>query len=387
MKLNYKKELENASRGMILIHDPKVLIRLIIRLIVRKVKVDHAGILLFDPQKNHYVLTISGGKKGVKIPPGFAKFGKNNSIIKLFTNPKYRSLFRKPNAFILEDLNKMIWRESVVGDEKETKEMLHDVGCQMAMFNVVACIPAYFRKDLLALLLLGEKSTGVSYDQDELDFLSALASDVAMAIQNSQLIDDLMKEVDRNKALFINTVLSLASAIEAKDKYTRGHTERVTKYSLDIANKLVEDKAIEFPKDFLENLYVAGLLHDIGKIGVPESILCKEGKLTDEEFSQIRMHPLRGAEILKNIPEFEECLKGVKFHHERYDGRGYPKGLKGDEIPLIAAIVAVADAFDAMTSDRTYRKALSKEVAIQEIERNIGIQFHPLAAKAFVSLF
>jgi HD-GYP domain-containing protein (c-di-GMP phosphodiesterase class II) len=127
-------------------------------------------------------------------------------------------------------------------------------------------------------------------------------------------------------------------------------------------------------------------LHDIGKIGVPESILGKETALTNDEFEEIKKHPSRGADILKNLPEFEECLKGVKYHHERYDGRGYPEGLKGDQIPLIAAIVAVADTYDAMTSDRTYRKALPLDIAIGEIEKNSGIQFNPLVAQAFLEV-
>jgi len=119
------------------------------------------------------------------------------------------------------------------------------------------------------------------------------------------------------------------------------------------------------------------------RLGVPENVLRKESGLTDEEFAQIKEHPIHGAEILKNLPEFEQCLEGVKFHHERYDGLGYPQGLKGDEIPVIAAVVAVADTYDAMTSDRTYRKALPKEAAVEEIKKNAGVQFNPIAAKAF----
>ncbi|MDD3375300.1 MAG: HD-GYP domain-containing protein [Candidatus Omnitrophica bacterium] len=386
MEINYKKELENASRSMILVHDPNLLIKLIIRLIVRKVHAKHAGVLLFQPEKDCYVLTISGGKEGMKIPPGFAKFTKENSLVKLFTQKQYYEQFAKKGYLIVSDLNKLIWQESVLASQEEKKEFLNSVIRQMGMFNVLACVPAYFHGNLLALLLLGEKSTNEGYNAEELDFLSALASNVAMAIQNAQLIDDLKKQVDQNKALFINTVLSLASTIEAKDKYTRGHTERVTHYSLTIANELVRSKAVDLPESFSENLYIAGLLHDIGKIGVPESVLCKEGGLTDEEFVQIKEHPLRGAEILKNLPEFEQCLEGVKYHHERYDGRGYPEGLKGEEIPIIAAIVAVADTYDAMTSDRTYRKALSKETAVEEIKKNAGIQFHPIVANAFVDL-
>ncbi|MCX5680937.1 MAG: HD-GYP domain-containing protein [Candidatus Omnitrophica bacterium] len=371
---------------MIRIHDPAVLIRVIIRLIIRKVHVKHAGVLIFDINRNCYVLTISGGAKGARIPQGFAKFVKDNPLIKFFVDKKYQSLIKKRGVLTLEDLNQIIRSEHGISQAEERKAFLNQLASQMEMFNVTACIPAYFRDSLTALLLLGEKDGRRVYHEEELDFLAALSSDVAMALQNAQLIKDLQKQVEKNKALFINTTLSLASTIEAKDRYTRGHTERVTKYTLAIANELSGRGKPEVTKNFLENLYIASLLHDIGKIGVPENVLTKESGLTDEEFEQIRQHPLRGADILKNLPDFEECLKGVKYHHECYDGRGYPEGLKGDEIPLIAAIVAVADSYDAMTSDRTYRKALSKEKAMDEISRNSGTQFHPLVAEVFVEI-
>mgnify|MGYP001578899321 CR=1 FL=1 len=331
-------------------------------------------------------MTISGGAKGTKIPQGFAKFVKENPLIKFFVDKEYRSITKKRGVLTLEDLNQIIWSEDIVSQAQDRKAFLNQLARQLEMFNVAVCVPAYFRDHLMALLLLGEKSSGQAYHQDELDFLTALSSDVAMAIQNAQLIEDLQKQVEKNKALFINTTLSLASTIEAKDRYTRGHTERVTKYALAIADELSNRGKMEFTKNFLEDLYIASLLHDIGKIGVPESVLTKETSLTDEEFEQMRQHPLRGADILKALPEFEECLKGVKYHHERYDGKGYPQGLKGEEIPLIASVVAVADSYDAMTSDRIYRKALTKEKAISEIEKNIGVQFHPTVARAFVEV-
>lgn len=384
--INYKKELENASRLMIRIHDPAVLIRVIIRLIIRKVSVKHAGVLVYDVGRSSYVLTISGGEKGARIPQGFAKFVKENPLIKFFIDKEYQSLVKKRGVLTLEDLNQIIWSENIISHAPERKAFLNQLARQMEMFNVTACIPAYFRDSLTALMLLGEKAGGSVYHDEELDFLAALSSDVAMAIQNAQLIKDLQKQVEKNKSLFINTTLSLASTIEAKDRYTRGHTERVTKYALAIANELLGRGKTEVTKNFLENLYIASLLHDIGKIGVPESVLTKESGLTSEEFEQIKLHPVRGADILKSLPEFEECLKGVKYHHERYDGKGYPEGLKGEEIPLIAAIIAVADSYDAMTSDRTYRKALPKEAAIDEILKNAGVQFHPIISKVFVEI-
>jgi len=248
-------------------------------------------------------------------------------------------------------------------------------------------VPAFYQDNLLAVLLLGQKEDGTRFEQDELDFFSALASDVAMAIRNAQLFDELKREADRNRNLFIQTTIALSSAIEAKDAYTHGHTERVTKYSIAIARQMELSGAYKFPPKFFENLYISGLLHDIGKIGVPESILCKKDKLTDDEYEIMKSHTTRGAEILSPLTEFEQCVDGVKYHHERYDGNGYPEGLKGEAIPMIAAIIGVADTYDAITTDRSYRKGLGKEIAIAEIRNNILKQFHPLPAKALIELY
>ena len=157
---------------------------------------------------------------------------------------------------------------------------------------------------LLAILLLGEKHDGSRFDQEELDFFSALASDVAMAIRNAQLFEDLKREAERNRNLFIQTTIALGSAIEAKDTYTHGHTERVTKYALAIGRQMEASQAYNFPHKFFENLYIAGLLHDIGKIAVPEAILSKQDKLTPEEYEIMKSHTTRGAEILAPIDGF-----------------------------------------------------------------------------------
>ncbi|HOW36587.1 MAG TPA: HD domain-containing protein [Candidatus Omnitrophota bacterium] len=386
MQLNYKKELEGASKGMILIHDPKTLIKLIVRMIVRKVQIKHAAMILYDPHKDGYVVSISHGEMGVKIPAGFARFGKDSPLIKLFSHVKYKNLPPNHSALMSTDIQTMIWQESIISNGEDVRDLLHKVNEQMHMFNAVACVPAYFRDTLLALLLLGEKSDGTGFDQEELDFFSALASDTAMAIKNAQLIEDLKKEAERNRQLFISTTLALTSAIEAKDEYTRGHTERVTQFSLAIAHQMNANQTARFPHKFFENLQNAALLHDIGKIGIPEIILRKAGKLTDEEYTIMKQHPQRGLEILKHIAEFKDALDGVRYHHERYDGKGYPYGLKAEDIPIAAAIIAVADTFDAMTTDRPYRAALPKEVAMEEIKRNSGLQFNPLAVRAIVEL-
>src|SRR3989338_2041550 len=272
-KIDYKKELESASKTMIMIHDPQLLIKLIVRMIVGKVRVKHAGMIIYDPVKDVYVLNISRGEAGVKVPAGYARFDKNSPVIKLFTQKEFRPLTVNKNAIISEDVTRMIWQESVLNGKAENgrKELLHQVGEQMQPLNSIACVPAYYQDNLLAILLLGEKEDKSRFDQEELDFFAALASDAAMAIRNAQLFAHLKRELERNRELFLQTILVLGSTIEAKDKYTHGHTERVTNYAVLIAKQMRQSGANELDDKFLELLYISGMLHDIGKIAVPEA--------------------------------------------------------------------------------------------------------------------
>jgi len=185
VKIDYKKELEAAAKGMILIHDPRLLIKLIVRSIVQKVQIQHAGMILYDPLKDSYVLSISRGDPGSKIPEDVVRFDKKHPIIKLFIENEYKYLVENRNALVSEDINKLIWKESVISNGNGTKKLLHDVSAQMPKLNAVACVPAYHQHNLLAILLLGQKHDGGKFDQEELDFLSALASGEAMAIRKA----------------------------------------------------------------------------------------------------------------------------------------------------------------------------------------------------------
>ena len=382
MTINYKKELEAAAKGMILVHEPNVLIKMIVRTIVQKVKVSHAGIMLHEKEQDSYILTVSRGPSGLKIPAGFARIDRDNPIIRFLSKPGRNEKFRV-DMFVYEELNKVLKRKI----PEATKELLRKILYQMEIFEAAVCIPTYFREELLGVLLLGKKKNGRPIVDEELDFFSALTSDVAMAIRNARLFHDLELELDRKQRLFINTTYALAAAIEAKDHYTRGHTARVTELSLVLARRLAKKNRKIFTPEFLERLRIAGLLHDIGKIGVPESILNKQGELTGEERKKMQQHALAGATILAPITELDYSVQGVKYHHERYDGSGYPEGLKGEQIPLVAAIISVADTFDAMTTDRPYRRALSKQQAAQEIRRMSGKQFNPRVTETFAELY
>ncbi len=184
----------------------------------------------------------------------------------------------------------------------------------------------------------------------------------------------------RQQAMFMGTLSALTSAIDAKDRYTCGHSSRVAHLSSLIA------RAAGLGEDAAERLNICGLVHDVGKIGVPEAVLTKPGKLTDEEFGLIKMHPEIGHRILRDIPMLNDVLPGVMHHHERWDGRGYPHGLRAEQIPLVARIVGLADTFDAMSSSRAYRPAMPREKVMAELVRSAGTQLDPALVPLFVTL-
>ncbi|MGD8995955.1 MAG: HD-GYP domain-containing protein [Syntrophobacterales bacterium] len=212
------------------------------------------------------------------------------------------------------------------------------------------------------------------FRRSELRLLDSMAEQIAVVITNSDLYRDLERFV-------INMVKSLVFAIEAKDDYTRGHSERVCRYSLLMAEKLGLD---EERKKILQ---WSSILHDSGKIGIPESILNKPWRLKDEEYQIIKNHPMKGHTILEPLEQLASSLPGMLHHHERYDGKGYPHGLKGKKIPLEARIIAVADTFDAITSSRAYRPAKTPEEALKEIEKVAGTQLDPDLVEVFKEVF
>ena len=182
------------------------------------------------------------------------------------------------------------------------------------------------------------------------------------------------------QGLFMGVLHALTRSIDAKDAYTRGHSQRVAELSRALAIK------IGLPEEQCERIYLSGLLHDVGKIGVPEAVLTKPGRLTDAEFDAIKKHPEIGAQILGNIKQLQDILPGVLYHHERWDGKGYPHQIAGEKIPLMGRIICVADCFDAMSSTRTYRPALPLDTVLAEIRRCGGAQFDPALANVFVTL-
>ncbi|MCX5692165.1 MAG: HD domain-containing protein [Candidatus Omnitrophica bacterium] len=371
---DYKKELEKAAKQMILIHRVDTLVKIILRTIVRTLKLEHASLILYDEIQDAYVANASRGKSGLKIPKGFSKISKDNPIIRYFTD---RRLQASGSDYLLFDQ---------IG--YSTGPFHEEIKNQFLLYNAKACIPGFFRNKLIFALFLGEKLDREGFTPEELGFMSVLSSDTVMAVQNAWLFQDLNEQLQKNTQLFLQTALALSSAIEAKDPYTQGHTERVANYSLVVANELKAIGGIpRNEKNLLENLRISSLLHDIGKIGISEKILNKKGLLNKEEREAMKKHPLIGATILSRIDEFHAPILGVKYHHEHHDGSGYPEGLKGEKIPLIAQIIAVADTFDAMITERPYRRGLSKKEAARLIESEKNRQFNPIIADAFLNAY
>ncbi|MBN9120443.1 MAG: HD domain-containing protein [Planctomycetes bacterium] len=240
----------------------------------------------------------------------------------------------------------------------------------------VMCVLLRTPRKRLGVLHLDRSFWQSPFTEDDLHLADALAAHVSAAIEAAQLLR-------RQKDQFLKTVSVLAQAVELRDDYTGNHTQRVTRYATMLGEKL------ELPEDQLELIKIGGPLHDIGKIGIDDAILRKPGRLTGEEYAIMQSHTVKGAEILSSVPEMGPIIPIVRNHHERWDGTGYPDRLAGEQIPLLARIVAVADAFDAMTSNRPYhenKKGKPPAWAFGEVERQLGRQFDPTAGAAFVSI-
>lgn len=224
---------------------------------------------------------------------------------------------------------------------------------------------------------------GILYVHSVID-ITELKEKGKKLIQNKDAFFNMLKDLDISykelKSLFNGLIFAFADALDAKSQWTRGHSERVTAYALSIA------KEMGLADSELETLKTAAILHDIGKIGTYDAVLDKPGRLTEEEFELVKKHPGKGAEILRHIKQLESAIPILKHHHERVDGNGYPDRLKSEDIPLLARILCVADAYDAMTADRPYRQGLSKDIAIEELKRCSGTQFTPEVVEAFIRL-
>jgi HD-GYP domain-containing protein (c-di-GMP phosphodiesterase class II) len=318
----------------------------------RALKADAASVLLYDVKSQDLYFEVAQGKAGKVL----RKISINSS------EGIAGWVFGHGSPLIVNDVSQ---------DPRFSCSMDNTSGF---ITRSIICVPLIVHRKTIGVLEVLNKLDGGNFTEQDREILESLASLAAIALENNNLHKSVL-------AGYKSTIEALASAIDAKDPSTCGHSRRVMEYALMCGRELL------LPKKNLEVLEYAGLLHDIGKIGISENILRKPAALTGEEYNIIRSHSLIGGNILKDIPFLEEARGLVLHHHERFDGTGYPDGLRGEEIPMGARLLAVADTFDTMTTDRYYRAALSEECAITEIKQCSGSQFCPLTAQAFVSAY
>lgn len=245
----------------------------------------------------------------------------------------------------------------------------------------VLCVPIEFHDELLGVLYLDSSQRRGAFTEEDLQFVASVGDVAALAINNARALEEVRAAGEKLNRSYLSMLAVLANAIEARDHYTIGHTWRVTRFGQLVAERL------GWSEDMLAAMEVGGVLHDIGKIGVPDAILRKPGPLNDEEYARMKLHPEIGARMLEDVPELERVLPYVLCHQERWDGSGYPAGLAGEEIPVQARVLAVGDALDAMTSSRPYRRGMAPSIAIAELRRQGGKQFDPDAVQALCALY
>ena len=330
----------------------KQLLKLLMELAAKTLHAEASSILMVDEASGDLVFEVATGEKSsqvkeIRVPKGQGIAGAVAESIK---------------GLLIPDASK---------DERFFKKA--DEKTSFVTRNMIA-VPLVARGKCIGVMEVLNRLGGETFSVEDMDLLQALGHQSAIALQNAQLYENLQES-------FLATVRSLAQAVDAKDSYTAGHSSRVTQYSVLIAEEM------KCSEDEIRNIRMSGLLHDVGKIGIRDSVLSKPGHLDDEEFAIMKSHPSVGAGILKPVRQLKDVIPGVLNHHERFDGKGYPMGLQGEEIPLAGRIIGVADAFDAMTSDRVYRPRLSDEIAVAELKKHSGTQFDSRMVKAFLSAY
>ncbi|MFZ9880285.1 MAG: HD-GYP domain-containing protein, partial [Phycisphaerales bacterium] len=283
--------------------------------------------------------------------------------------------FTGPGAQLLGLSNGGVIADGIdTGEARRRLDGTHDIGRALVVGSDLVIAPVRREGEAIGVLAAGERFAGDgAMSNVERTLVETAAGHLAVFLDNARLYRDL-------DAMFLGSLSALVSAIDAKDPYTRGHSQRVA-----LLSRQIGEAAGLSPRE-LKDVHIAGLVHDVGKIGVPEHILRKKDRLDDAEFEQIKQHPEIGWRILRDIPQFAPVLGGVRHHHERFDGRGYPHGLAGRDIPLFARIIAIADTFDAMSSTRTYRAARPRAAVLAELRRCAGMQFDPQLLGAFLEV-
>ena len=348
-KIETIKAMHEIDRAILSTLNTSEILETAARMVGRLIPCERATVSLADKDKGGFVYAAGFGVES--IPKGTVVPFKDTSVTQVIETgrPQYENNLK--DAKDLLPLEKRLLDEGFLSHIRT---------------------PLVVKGETIGVLSVGAKRPS-AFTPESLETLERLVSQIGVALENARLIADL-------EGLFLGTVRSLSFAIDAKSPWTKGHSDRVTKYALAIGREVRLDEKT------LKELEVAGFLHDIGKLGTYEAILDKAGKLTGEELNIIRQHPGKGAEILSPIKQLKDIIPAIKYHHEFYDGKGYPEGLKGEAIPFMARILAVADSADAMGADRPYRTGRPMDAIIAELKRCSGTQFDPKVVDGFLKV-
>jgi len=334
--------------------EPKEVRKRAMQAATRLMNCEVGSLLLLDEEKKDLFFEVALGEKGEAVKEVRLKVGEGIA------------------GWVAEH-SKPLMVADVTKDSRHSMKVDYTSGYKTK--NIV-CVPVMIKEKVIGVLQAVNKLNNERFSNEDLELFELLANQVAIAIENAILYEKI-------HTAFLEVSEALAESIEKRDPYTGGHTKRVLAYSMAIAKymKLHDDD------DDVEKLKIAAILHDIGKIGVEDKILRKKENLTEEEYQEMKKHPMVGVEILGHISQLKDIIPGMRYHHERTDGKGYPNGLKGNNIPLIARIISVADTYDAMTTTRPYHNALSNSKAVAELKRCAGTQFDKSVVYAFIKAF
>jgi len=386
-KIDFHQALRDAAQSMVRLKRPERLLKMIIRFIDSEVGLTHTSILVLEEKKHRFIFTDSKGSR--RFPLGLVKIDLDYPLVDWFQHLKGK-LKIHDNFLYLPTVEQ--WCRN--GKLKQQAPALEKVRKAMSDFKAELVVPGYYKKSLLGILLLGKKVNGRQFTPSEISFFQILTQDCSMAIKNAQFYQDLssqnqelarrVKEIEglrkKEQETYYQIMRSLAQQVHAKDPYTFGHINQVERLGMMVAKEMKLDLSGK-KRDILS----AGLtLHDVGKIGIPDHILKKPARLNPEEWAMMKTHVEKGVKILEPLTDFQEVAEIVHCHHENFDGSGYPRGLKGEQIPIGARIVTVVDAFHAIVSTRCYDPARPFAAAFKELRRCAGAQFDPEVVEAFI---
>lgn len=380
---DYILTLKNAAKGMALITNTKKLLNIIVRIVSSHMRASGCAIYIRDESKKSFMKDVSRGFKNAQMP---SEISFDSSIITLLREERQPLNYDSIAAWIE---GRIFFQNRMV-----LKRKFEQIRGAMRRMNARLLIPSFLRDEMIGVMVLGNKFSGDSYSLDDISLLTALSNNAALAFENARMYEELNKKIlhlkrlyQEEKSLFFDTASAFSYAIDTKDGYTHAHALKVAGYTAAISRELSAFMPnVTFDHEFFSMLHIASLLHDVGKIGVSDKILKKRGHLTDAEERELKKHAIFGEKILTPISEIKEVLILIRHHHENFDGTGYPDGLKGDKIPLISRIIAVANTYDILISKKQYKQVVKKDVVLEKISKSAGKELDPLIVEAFLKV-